>query len=396
VTKKLQPENQAFLDGIRGGAALFVLVGHCAILGGGIKLPDPKIAVDVFMVLSGYLMMYLANVRAEIEPPGTFTFAIRFWVRRFFRIAPVYYIILAAAILLFNQHESGFRILQLQDPARWVNSFYDLNGPNAHGAHLFTLANLLAHISFAFGLLPKYCSSTLLPDWSIGLEMQFYAFFPLVMILGRRFGLFKTMAGLWVCEVLAKHLINQYCGSLSSFYPEPSFLLIKIQFFLIGMLIANAVFHIRTNPILAGTYLVFGMVACATTSLTIVLIASLMFILATGIHTQAHPLLALHTLVNGFLGNGVTKFMADVSYGVYLVHILFISIFGGWLYSQPFTTAWSPVHRFVWLLSVTLIGSYSVSFLLHICVERPGIKLGRIVLSRLKPDSSHNLAKFHS
>jgi peptidoglycan/LPS O-acetylase OafA/YrhL len=336
------------------------------------------------MVLSGYLMMYLTNVRADIETPGTFTFAIRFWVRRFFRIAPVYYIILAAAILLFNQHEAGFRILQLHDPALWVNNFYDLNGLHPHKAHLFTLANLLAHISFLFGLFPKYCSSTLLPDWSIGLEMQFYAVFPLVIILGKRFGLFTTLAGLWVFEVLAKRLINHYCGLLSSYYPEPSFLLIKIQFFLIGMLIANAAFHIRTNPVLAGTYLVFGMVVCATTSITIAFIAGLMFILATGIHMQAHPLSILHTTVNGLLGNRITKFMADVSYGVYLVHLLFLSIFGGWLYSQPFTSNWSPIHRLAWLLVVTLIGSYSVSFLLHIWIERPGIKLGRRILSRWK------------
>jgi peptidoglycan/LPS O-acetylase OafA/YrhL len=338
------------------------------------------------MVLSGYLMMYLAHMRAEIETPGTFTFAIRFWIRRFFRIAPVYYIILAASFLLLNQYESGYRILQAQAPDRWLNNVWNLNGPKAEMIR-FSLANLAAHLSFAFGLLPKYCSYTLLPDWSIGLEMQFYAVFPIILVLGKRFGLFRTMVGLLVCEVV-KRLIYHYCGSLSSQYPEPAFLLIKSQYFLIGMLIANAVFHIRRNPILACMYLVFGLVVGATTSFPIVLVAALIFILATGIDPQAQLLSKPHAVISSLLGNSLTKFMADVSYGVYLVHGFFISIFGGWLYSQPFTGAWSPVHRLAWLLLVTVIGAYGVSFLLHICVERPGINLGRRILSRIKAKNS--------
>jgi peptidoglycan/LPS O-acetylase OafA/YrhL len=49
VANASQTENQPFLNGIRGSAALYVLVAHCAIWGGGLKLPDPKIAVNVFV-----------------------------------------------------------------------------------------------------------------------------------------------------------------------------------------------------------------------------------------------------------------------------------------------------------------------------------------------------------
>src|SRR6266478_6245734 len=81
-----------FLDGLRGGAALWVLLAHCMIWGGWYKLPlpDAKIAVDIFMVVSGYLMVYLAEERARQEPPGTAPTIKKFWVRRFFRIAPLY------------------------------------------------------------------------------------------------------------------------------------------------------------------------------------------------------------------------------------------------------------------------------------------------------------------
>jgi peptidoglycan/LPS O-acetylase OafA/YrhL len=388
VVNNAQSENQAFLNGIRGAAALYVLVAHCTIWGGGITLPNPKIAVDVFMVLSGYLMMYLANMRAEIDPPGTLTYAVRFWIRRFFRIAPVYYIILAAAFLLLNQIKSGYEIFQSQAPERWLNTLYDLNGPSGQKLQL-TLANVVSHVSFAFGLLPKYCNSVPLPDWSIGLEMQFYAAFPFILILGRRFGLFKTMVGLFIGAVGAKCLIYFCFGHLSTLYPEPSFLLIKIKYFFIGMLIANAVFHIRERPILAGSYLVFGLALAATASLPITLVAALIFILAVGNDQHARLLSMPHAALSRLLGNSLTKFMADVSYGVYLVHGFFISILGGWLYSQPFTAAWSPLHRLAWLLLGTVIGAYAVAFLLHISVERPGINLGRKILSRLRANRSN-------
>ena len=156
VASRVQSENQPFLDGIRGAAALYVLVAHCTIWGGGLDLPDPKIAVDVFMVLSGYLMMYLAYRRMEVETPGTAAFAVRFWIRRYFRIAPVYYLILAASFILLNQAVAGFRALQAQAPERWLDNPYNLNG--LHGQEVqFSLANL-----FAVTLIGAYAVSFLL------------------------------------------------------------------------------------------------------------------------------------------------------------------------------------------------------------------------------------------
>src|SRR5580700_3729370 len=90
------PVRLDFMDGIRGAAAFWVLLAHCMIWGGwyGIPVPDPKIAVDIFMVVSGYLMFYLAEERSAKEPPGQLASVLKFWTRRFFRIAPVYYLVL--------------------------------------------------------------------------------------------------------------------------------------------------------------------------------------------------------------------------------------------------------------------------------------------------------------
>ena len=85
-----------YLDGLRGGAALWVVVAHCGIWGGWSFLPNPKIAVEIFMVMSGYLMAY-HYAAAELKGPvNTWQTAKAFWLRRFFRIAPNHPVLVAA------------------------------------------------------------------------------------------------------------------------------------------------------------------------------------------------------------------------------------------------------------------------------------------------------------
>src|SRR5437868_2882376 len=52
------PSHLAHLDGLRGMAALWVLVAHVGIWTGYAWLPNPKLAVDIFIVCSGFLMVH--------------------------------------------------------------------------------------------------------------------------------------------------------------------------------------------------------------------------------------------------------------------------------------------------------------------------------------------------
>src|SRR3546814_12877049 len=57
------------LDGLRGLAALWVLVGHMMILT-GFRLPlmsKPDLGVDLFIMLSGFLMMFQYRLRRSEE-----------------------------------------------------------------------------------------------------------------------------------------------------------------------------------------------------------------------------------------------------------------------------------------------------------------------------------------
>src|SRR5262249_6832637 len=84
----------AFINLFRSIAAFWVLAAHCMIWGGwyGLPLPSAKIAVDLFMMISGFLMASNALARGSIEPLGSLRSWLRFWLRRFFRLAPAYYV----------------------------------------------------------------------------------------------------------------------------------------------------------------------------------------------------------------------------------------------------------------------------------------------------------------
>jgi peptidoglycan/LPS O-acetylase OafA/YrhL len=59
----------ACLDRLRAIAALWVLAGHCALLTGlSVPVLDlPDLGVDLFMMLSGFLMVFHYHLRAKKE-----------------------------------------------------------------------------------------------------------------------------------------------------------------------------------------------------------------------------------------------------------------------------------------------------------------------------------------
>jgi peptidoglycan/LPS O-acetylase OafA/YrhL len=160
-SKNKAPDHLGFLDGIRGGAALWVLLAHCMIWGGwyGIPLPSPKIAVDIFMVASGFLMVYQYRRRERTEPLDSKRTACRFWVRRFFRIAPVYYLLLLFLFFFWNVYADGLTTLQAATPQQWSK-------PSVYNPAIYQMTglNVFLHATFLFGVLPGYVTSNLSPD----------------------------------------------------------------------------------------------------------------------------------------------------------------------------------------------------------------------------------------
>src|SRR5207248_4670294 len=187
------------MDGLRGYSALYVLLLHCMMWGGWWpeRLPDPKIAVDVFIIVSGFLMVYHWNTREYGSGVNAATVS-RFLIKRFFRIAPLYYLAIAFAYLWAFPYTRGLGILANQSEKLPIR--YD----GLLAAHSFYPANLWAHLVFLFGATTKYF--WMIPDWSISLEMQFYVAFPFLLLAFRRIGYAWVAAAAIPLQILALHV----------------------------------------------------------------------------------------------------------------------------------------------------------------------------------------------
>ena len=243
------------------------------------------------------------------------------------------------------------------------------------------------HATFLFGLFPESVKCSFLPDWSIGLEMQFYATFPLWLYLFRR--LQPITAALLILGVglVLKRLTYIYFGE--SAFPLPAFLPLKAPLFIIGMLIASANIEWRRRPLqtLLQAILIALISLRIIHGIFIMVLAGVMF-LATSTGNDSETLVKRsRTILKFLLGNRVTRFMADVSYSVYLIHFFFIFLFGGWLFSQPAALRLPASTRVLILTGVTLMGTYLVAWILHHLIEKPGIALGRKIIQKFTASS---------
>lgn len=164
------------VEGLRGIAVLLVIFFHYAVLREG-RFDDPWIAaiasveainrivhhgylgVDLFFVISGFLLAlpWFVHAREGRAPPSV----AGFYRRRFRRIAPAYYLQLAALFVavLPLLHGAGY----------WRSDLY---------AYAW---NAVAHGLFVHNLFPLTSASMGVNGalWTLGVEAQFYLLLPL-------------------------------------------------------------------------------------------------------------------------------------------------------------------------------------------------------------------------
>ncbi|TIP53796.1 MAG: acyltransferase [Mesorhizobium sp.] len=369
------------LDGLRATAALWVLVGHCLLLTGW-HLPvlgDPALGVDLFIMLSGFLMVFHYQLRQDKEPwqrPETW---LKFWTRRYFRIAPLFYVMLFFALALGPYVYESRTVIDAfvgrvpQAPERYLDS---------------SLKNIFAHLTFLFGVSPNFAYRTPLPDWSLGLEMQFYAVFPALMLAVRRFG------WLWSALVAAAlgALAVVVLKSMSVHFPMPSFLPLKIQVFLCGMLLAGVLGQSQPRPLL---HLALAMALAAIPfgdghglekflireALVLGFFALVLYRMLPGTSGVVTRKVAVA------LGGGIFHVLGELSYSIYLIHLLVLLPVAAFVITRYGDGLGAPL-RFAIVLAIVLPVVCLLSFVTYRLIEMPGQQLGRMVLrgfARKKP-----------
>jgi peptidoglycan/LPS O-acetylase OafA/YrhL len=366
TTKNWSPE----LEGLRGAASLWVFLGHIALLV-NCKIPIiavPKLGVDLFILLSGYLMTKNYIERQAKEPWNRWQTIRTFWLRRYFRIAPLYYVMLIVALLAGHFLGDMRHIIGVAFPSTVTETsrYSDLS-----------FFNVLAHLTFVFGDLPQYAYNTALPDWSIGLEMQYYLLFPFIMLLTLRGGFAAALLAIMLLDLLGRYLLPD----LYTAFPMPSMILIKLHIFIAGMLMAEAVRQRR--PLFIALALLAPVVS-ALMNIRMdsqqIIVEALLILGMTGVlwpWQQQGIIPRLFSVPRALLSCRLFTWLGDVSYSVYLLHLLLVMPVIALLLQHYHLASYSSGVRYLITVGLCFPVVYLLATGLHRFIEMRGIALGK-------------------
>lgn len=381
TTKNWSPE----LEGLRGAASLWVFLGHIALLV-NCKIPIiavPKLGVDLFILLSGYLMTKNYCERQNKEPWGSWQTIRTFWLRRYFRIAPLYYVMLIVALLAGHF---------LGDMRQIIGVAFPMTVTETSRYSDLSFFNVLAHLTFVFGDLPQYAYNTALPDWSIGLEMQYYLLFPFIMLLTLRWGFAVALVAMMLLDIMGRYLLP----GLYTAFPMPSMILIKLHIFIAGMLMAEAVR--QRKPLFIGLALLAPVVSALMNirmDSVQVCVEALLILGMTGVlwpYQQPGLVQRVFTVPRKILSHRLFTWLGDVSYSVYLVHLLLVMPIIALLLQHSHLATYTSGARYLITVGLCFPIVYVVATFLHRYIELPGIVSGkRMINQRAEATKIENL-----
>ena len=213
---QLHPSYRPDIDGLRAIAVLLVVIHHAFPQ----ILPSGFIGVDLFFVISGFLISTIIFQNLE---NGTFSFP-DFYVRRVKRIFPALILVLLACLVY-----GWFSLL----PADYKQL----------GKH--TLSGAAFVSNFAFWYESGYFDGDsklkpLLHLWSLGIEEQYYIFWPLIAWLAwkKKVNLLKLCLVLLVVSLVA-NLVIVRSNPVAAFFSPAS----RFWELLIGSVLAHVKLH---------------------------------------------------------------------------------------------------------------------------------------------------------
>ena len=368
----------AFLDGLRGLAALYVVLYHIyqyhfgvVLRHEGVELPRTLIhltnwlafgqeAVCVFIVLSGYcLMLPVAQTAAGELRGGMFAF----FRRRARRILPPYYAALGLSLLVIA----------------FVPGFLHVSGRQSDILlPAFTSGVLFSHFLLIQNWSNAWAWKIDSPMWSVATEWQIYFLFPLILLpIWRKLGITSTVVTGFVlgygallmshghldraCPQFAGLFAMGMAGAVIGFarYPVPLSLSTKSG---LGLILLFTVFCLLTSYgtgwLRSEAFVIDPFVGLITTLLLIYCTSHLV-----GAHEgYISPILRV-------LQVKPLVFLGRFSYSLYLVH--YIVLVGLDQMIAPLRLTTEPTLFVMMALGIPC--SLAFAYLFHLAFERPFI-----------------------
>jgi peptidoglycan/LPS O-acetylase OafA/YrhL len=152
------------IDGLRALAVIAVVIYHAELmLNGKAMLPGGYLGVDIFFVISGYLITKI--IVNEIQ--GNKFSIVKFYIRRSRRILPALFVMMLISVPL------SWKYLLPADYIEYSQSIIST---------LFFSSNIFFWLEAGYFDSPNEIKP-LIHTWSLAVEEQFYLFFPLLLIV---------------------------------------------------------------------------------------------------------------------------------------------------------------------------------------------------------------------
>lgn len=306
--------------------------------------PDTEIIINVmafFFALSGFLIVRIYYAQAEFSV----RWLSRYFVNRYARIYPVYFILLSVAVCV----QGDFRPWHLL-----------ANYTLTHA--LFNGSNLIIQ-----------------PSWTLTVEECFYVLAPVLMILARTYNVLVPLA--LGCVLLFAALVISTLGT--AFLGTPEFVLTTTYFghfveFFAGAYVALAVMRLEKKGTIAVRGCKFTVLGVAGVSFLVVILIGLYaqttlnlyavvlvnnFLIPLPIALLYWGLLRERSILSRILSSKFFGLLGRASYSFYLLHTLIINYI-----SIPLLHGTG--HRLAGV-AITFLATWCISVLLFLFYEEP-------------------------
>lgn len=360
-----------FIDALRGWAALAVVFVHLSLW---IKPESFLLAtvshngmrgVQLFFIASALTLMLSMDSRMGSEKN-----ALRnFFIRRFFRIAPLFYF--------------GIMLYLLRDGL----------AAREYAPEGLSLVHFLTTLTFTHGWLPTTINAIVPGGWSIAVEMNFYLLLPLAYLFIKNIhqAVFATFACLIGSKLLAIVALKMY----QPFFEQYDFLLnlfislywlpTQAAVFCMGFILYFMFKKIPDSKPDQNRRLLGIMYLAISAYLMMSLLFSDLKMFPAHFSWAAALTLFAYSLAlfpNKILVNPMIRAFGKVSYSLYILHFAVLSLFQYVVPQGLFDS-----HSSLWLLGMfvpVILVSYALSVVSYQWIERPGIELGNKFIAKLE------------
>lgn len=379
------------LEGLRFYLAAWVVADHVlgrggygpASLSGVLRLLRCGwYAVDVFVILSGFVIFLLLDRKQETY--GAFI------TRRFFRLWPLmillYLVAIPASRLDLNNALHPNTHLDTATAEKVVSIHHEWSE--------HSVVNTVLHATMLHGMIPEQIipeapTAFLGPAWSISLEWQFYLVAPLFFLLISRTLANKSTWGLAVASLVCIALI--LAVRVLPEVGEGAFLPFHAEFFAIGAASYFLYRYLEQNPLpfsLIPIGLLGAVVVASLGRFNAAFIPFCIWVLAFALLVDVRNARTnwLTDRIARLISNPITNHLGKISYSIYLSHMLVIWVIQYLLLST--IPGLTQVSHTLLLAAFTFPITMLVSHFLYQYVEASGNRIGGNIANAIEKRSS--------